>query len=109
MEYFNKIVEWFNSTHIHEQILEVDYIGLFSNPWFLVPFVSLVLYMLFKQQWRDLTIIILCIAIWWVTGTEYMNSLLVNGEIQIEKVLPVIFGGAVAVGFVIYLLFGRSD
>jgi hypothetical protein len=38
-----------------------------------------------------------------------MNSLLVDGEIQINKILPVIFGGAAVLGFVIYLFFGRSD
>jgi hypothetical protein len=48
-------------------------------------------------------------AVWWVTGTEYMQNLTVNGELQVGKVLPVIGGGAAALGIVIYLLFGRSD
>lgn len=109
MEYWNRITEWFASTHINEQVLDVDYIGLFTNPWFMVPFCILVGYMIFRKQWRDLIILAICILIWWVSGTEYMDSLLVNGEIQIEKILPLVFGGAVLVGLVIYLLFGRSD
>jgi len=33
-------------THLVEQIKEVDFPGLFTNPWFLVPFVVLVGYLL---------------------------------------------------------------
>ena len=94
---------------MQEQIKDVDFVGLFTNPWFIVPFSLMVCYMLFRQKWKDLIIIAIFVGVWWVSGTNYMNSLLVNGEIQIEKVLPVIFGGAAILGFVIYLLFGRSD
>jgi hypothetical protein len=65
--------------------------------------------MVFRQKWKDIIIIAILIAVWWVSGTPYMNSLLVNGEIQINKILPVIFGGAAVLGFVVYILFGRSD
>lgn len=109
MDFFTNIKEWFASTHIQEQIKDVDFVGLFTNPWFIIPFVVLVLYSLFRQKWKDLIIIAIFVAIWWVSGTDYMNSLLVDGEIQINKILPVIFGGAAVLGFVIYLFFGRSD
>jgi hypothetical protein len=38
-----------------------------------------------------------------------MQTLVVNGELQVNKVLPVLFGGAALIGLIIYLLFGRSD
>ncbi len=109
MEFLTKITDWFQSTHLQEQIKDVDIVALFSNPWFIVPFACIIVYMLYKQSWKDLIIIFLLVAVWWVSGTPYMDSLLVNGEIQIEKILPIVFGGAVVLGFVIYLLFGRSD
>jgi hypothetical protein len=109
MEIWTKICTWFDSTHLHEQIKAVDYVGLFTNPWFYVPFGSMIIYMIVKQKWKDIVIIAIFVAVWWVSGTPYMDTLLVNGEIQIEKILPVIFGGAAAMGVVIYLLFGRSD
>ncbi|EKD37272.1 MAG: hypothetical protein ACD_75C01190G0001, partial [uncultured bacterium] len=56
-----------------------------------------------------LMIVALLVAVWWVSGTPYMDTLIVGGELQMDKVLPVAFGGAAALGFVIYLLFGRSD
>lgn len=109
MGFFENIKEWFASTHIQEQIKDVDFVGLFTNPWFIIPFAVFVFYSLFRQKWKDLIIIAIFVAIWWVSGTNYMNSLLVDGEIQINKILPVIFGGAAVLGFVIYLFFGRSD
>jgi len=109
MEFFTNLQKWFVSTHIQEQIKDVDFIGLFTNPWFIIPFVLMICYMLFKQKWKDLIITTIFVGVWWVSGTNYMNSLLVHGEISIEKILPVVFGGAVVLGFVIYLLFGRSD
>jgi hypothetical protein len=109
MEFLTKIMDWINSTHIQAQIKDVDFVGLFTNPWFIIPFALLVCYMLFRQKWKDLIILTIFVAVWWVSGTDYMQSLLVNGEISVEKILPVVFGGAAILGFVIYLLFGRSD
>ncbi|PIE56870.1 MAG: hypothetical protein CSA34_01865 [Desulfobulbus propionicus] len=103
------MTKWVDKTHIPEQVADVDYVGLFTNPWFLVPFVIFVGYMLYKQAWRDLIIIGVIIGGWIVTGTEYMQTLVVGDELQVRKVLPVMFGGAVVLGFLIYLIFGRSD
>jgi hypothetical protein len=109
MEIWTKICNWFESTHLHEQIKGVDYVGLFTNPWFYVPFGLMIVYMIVKQKWKDIVIVAIFVGVWWVSGTPYMDTLIVRGEIQIEKILPVIFGGAGAMGVVIYLLFGRSD
>lgn len=108
-EYIDAFMQWFESTHLQQQIGEVDFIGLFTNPWFFVPFGILIAYMLYKQSWKELVILAIIVGVWWVSGTAYMDNLLVNGELQINKVLPVVFGGAVTLGVVIYLLFGRSD
>lgn len=106
----DKIIEWFDSTQIHQQIMGVDAVGLFTNPWFAVPFGILFAWMLYKQSWKEIVIIGVIIGCWWFTGTEYMNSLFTQkGEIRVDKVLPIVFGGAAALGLVIYLLFGRSD
>ena len=98
-----------SKTHLPEQIKAVDFPGLFSNPWFLAPFILLTGYLLYKKAFRDLIILGAVMAIWWASGTQYMQTLVVNGELQVNKVLPVLFGGATLLGFIIYLLFGRSD
>lgn len=108
-EFFGKILALIESTKLIEQVAEVDAVGLFTNPWFLVPFIALVIYLIWKLRWRDLVFIAIFIGVWWVSGTDYMQSLVVGEKLQVNKVLPVMFGGAAILGIVIYLLFGRSD
>lgn len=107
--FFDKIWAWIESTQIQEQVANVDYVGLFTNPWFLVPFIVVICYLLYKQAFRDLLIISILMGVWWISGTEYMSTLVVGDELQLTKILPVLFGGAAVAGFVIYLFFGRSD
>ncbi len=109
MGFFDKIGEWFESTHIDEQLRSVDYVGLFTNPWFMVPFVALVAWMLYKQRWTRIIVIGIGFGAWYFSGTEYAKTLVVYGELDMYKILPVMFGGAVALGLVVYLLFGSSD
>ena len=102
------IGRFIESTHIPEQIKAVDLPALFTNPWFLVPFIALVGYPLYKKAFRDLIILGTIIALWWVSGTHYMQTLVVNGELQVSKVLPVLFGGAALLGLIIYIRYGLS-
>jgi hypothetical protein len=97
-----------DSTHLLEQIRDVDAAALFSNPWFLVPFILFVGYMLYKQAWRDMALIAILIGVWWVSGTPYMQTLVEGDQLSIEKILPVVFGGGITLGVIIYLLMGRS-
>jgi hypothetical protein len=106
--FFGVIAEWLDKTNLPQQIAEVDATGLFTNPWFLVPFIALAGYLLWKQAWRDMVIIGLIVGVWYISGTNYMQTLVVGDELQVEKVLPVLFGGAAVLGVIIYLLFGKS-
>lgn len=101
------IVGFIESTHVIEQLKDVNAEALFTNPWFLVPFIAFVLYLIYKQAWRDCTLVAIFIGVWWVSGTPYMQTLVVGNELSIEKILPVVFGGAITLGVVIYLLLGR--
>ena len=107
-EYFEKMVEWIRGTGVPEQIDNIDYMGLAHNPWFMVPFVALILYLIYKKEFAIVVIIAICSVCWSLTGTDYMKSLIVGGEIQVGKILPVVFGGAVALGAIIYLLINRD-
>ena len=109
MDFFTKIVEFIHSTQVLQQFKEVDAVGLFTNPWFLVPFICLIGYMLYKQDFKEIIVIIIGFGVWHISGTEYMNTLIVDDEIQLAKVLPVVFGAAVILGVIIYMYFGRSD
>jgi hypothetical protein len=106
--FFAKAVAWIESTNVPAQIHDVEVLALFTNPWFIVPFLALVGYLLWKQSFNELIIVALFIFIWWISGTEYMQTLIVDGELQIKKVLPVMIGGAALLAFIVYLFFGRS-
>ncbi|GAB4339396.1 MAG: hypothetical protein Kow0089_12220 [Desulfobulbaceae bacterium] len=105
--FFDKIIDLVKATNIPQQIDDVD-LGLFTNPWFMVPMVALIGWWLYKQNFKDIVVVVLLIGVWYVSGTEYMQTLIVNGELQIGKILPVMFGGAAVLGIVIYMYFGRS-
>jgi hypothetical protein len=106
---WQKIVDLIQQTHVVEQIKAVDTAGLLENPWFMIPFVGLCVYLVYKKAWRDIVILAIFIGVWWFSGTEYMQTIFVKGEINVGKILPIIGGGAVALAVVIYLIFGRSD
>jgi hypothetical protein len=89
-------------------VKDVDVVALFTNPWFIIPFAALIGYLFWKQSFNELIIIAIFIVIWWLSGTEYMQTLVVDGELQIKKVLPVLAGASAVLGFIIYLFFGRS-
>jgi hypothetical protein len=110
---FGAIIEsigrFLQETQLPKQVKNVDYMGLFTNPWFLVPFVPGVGYLLYKQAFRDLIIMGIIMGVWYVSGTPYMQTLVVGDELKVAKILPVLFGGAGVLGVIIYLLLGRSD
>jgi len=104
-----QFVEFFNNTNIPQQFRDTDVKGLFTNTWFMVPFVAFICYNLYKQAVNTLVITGLGFGLWWFAGSRFMEGLIVNGHLQLGKVLPVagVFIGAIAVA--IYFLFMRSD
>ncbi|MGI6656428.1 MAG: hypothetical protein ACOX5Z_06330 [Desulfobulbus sp.] len=104
-----KIGALLDSTGLPEQIQQVDAAGLFSNPWFLIPFIGLVGYMLYKKAIHDLLIMAILGMVWYATGTDYMQTLVIGDELQLNKVLPVILGGVGALAAIVFLLMGRSE
>lgn len=106
--FFTSIADFVNSTQLPAQLRDVDYVGLFTNPWFFVPFLAWVGYSLYKQAFRGLILAVIILGVWWVSGTSYMHTLIIGDRLQIGKVLPVLFGGAGILALVMYLFFGRS-
>ena len=105
--FWAKIVNFVESTKIPQQIEDVD-LGIFTNPWFMVPFIAMIGWWLFKKEFKSIIVAGIFLGIWYLTGTEYMQTLIVDGELQIGKILPIMFGGAAILGFVVYMYFGRN-
>ena len=108
-EFLGQIVDFLNSTNVPQQFREVDAKGLFTNTWFLVPFIAFICYNLYKQAMNTLVITGLGFGLWLFSGSRYMEGLVVGGQLQLGKVLPVagVFIGALAIA--VYFLFMRSD
>jgi len=103
------IMDFIQNTQIVDQIRDVDAKGLFSNAYFLVPFVMLIGYWLYKQAVNSLVLLALSIGVWIFSGSSYAQNMIVNGEMQAEKVLPVAGVGVVVIAVIVYLVFIRSD
>lgn len=109
LDFLMSILDVINSTQIPDQIRTVDAIGLFTNGYFLVIFISYLGFKLYKQDFNSLVIVGLCIGLWLFSGSHFMQGLIVNGELQIGKVLPVVAVFMGAIGVAIYFLFMRAD
>jgi len=108
-EFLGQIVDFLNSTNVPQQLREVDAKGLFTNTWFLVPLIAFICYNLYKQAMNTLVVTGLGFGLWLFSGSRYMDGMVVEGQLQLGKVLPVagVFIGALAIA--VYFLFMRSD
>ncbi len=103
------VINYIINTRIPTQIQEVDVRGLFTNSYFLVPFVGLMGYLLFNKAIKSIILIGTGFGVWIFSGSSYMEGILVEGNLQAEKLLPVIGFGIIVIGVIIYVLFIRSD
>jgi hypothetical protein len=99
---------WANTT-IPEQLADVDWRGVFTNPWFMVPLVTQLGWWIYKQALNAVVITFLALGVWVFTGTSYASGLVIDGNIQLDKVLPVAGVGMGVLMIVIYLFFIRAD
>ncbi|TBV80672.1 MAG: hypothetical protein EYX74_05115 [Desulfobulbaceae bacterium] len=107
MDFFATLIELFGKTRIPTQVSEVDIRGLFTNPWFLIPFITWVSYKLYRQAVTALALTALVVTLWIFSGSPMMDGLIINGELQPGKILLVAGVGLVAVIIAVYFLFVR--
>ncbi|MDH3360055.1 MAG: hypothetical protein OEL55_04215 [Desulfobulbaceae bacterium] len=107
-DFLAKIMAFFNSTQIPTQFHEVDVKGILTNVWFMIPFIGVLIYNTFQKAFNTLVMIGLGFGLWVFTGTRFVQEISINGEIQMDKVLPVVAVAIVTLGIVIYMFFVRS-
>ena len=108
-DFFTKIMAFIDSTQIPAQFHAVDVKGLFTNFWFIIPFLALIGHQAFKKAFNNLVLIGIGLGLWVFTGTPYVQEIQINGEIQMDKVLPLVAVAVVTLGIIIYIFFIRSD
>lgn len=101
---------WIYATEILQQFDAVNVSGLFTNPFFLVPFIIVIGYFIYHQEINNLVIVALLLGWWVFSGTPYMHDLRTpEGGIALGKVLPLVLAGVVSLALVVYITFIRSD
>jgi hypothetical protein len=104
-DFWRQFTDMLEATAIQRQLLEHDIAGLAVNPWFMVPFCLLILWMIYRKAWRGIVIIALIIGLWWFSGSQFMDGTIVDGKPVLTKLVPVIGVFLVAVAIIAYLLF----
>ncbi len=109
LDLINPVIDFFNQTQIPVQLREVDLQGLFFNPWFMVPVSVLILWWLYTQAISKLAVTALAFGLWLFSGSSYSKNLIINNELQLDKVWPLTMVGVIAIAIIIYLVFVRDD
>lgn len=107
--FFEPVLDFIKYTKIPEQIENVEYKELFTNSWFLVPYLGMIGWNIYKQAVNNIIIILLLSASWAFFGTDYMQDVLAQDEIALEAVLPMIAGACTVLGIIFYLVFFKDD
>ncbi|MDD5758605.1 MAG: hypothetical protein PHI06_05940 [Desulfobulbaceae bacterium] len=108
-DFLNRAIEWIHQTQVLEQIQAVDVSGLFHNPYFLAPFICVIIYNLYRQTFTNLIIIAIGLGLWYFSGTDYVRGAVIDGQVQISKIIPLAGVGIGSIGVLVYLLFIRQD
>jgi len=107
--FFTPVVDFFVETKIPEQIDNIQYKELFTNGWFLVPYLSWLAWNVYKRQFNSLITILLLSGSWAFFGTPYMRGVMNQETIQLGTILPLVGGACTVLGIIIYIFFFKSE
>jgi len=107
--FFKPVLDFIVSTKVPEQIETIDYKGLFSNGWFLIPYLAMIGWNVYKKAINALIIIVLLTGAWAFCGTPYMQDVLGREEIALEAVLPLVAGACTILAIIVYIVFFKDE
>ena len=107
--FFSPVVDFIVATKVPEQVENIQYKELFTNGWFLVPYLAWLVWKLYKRQISTLIIVILLSGTWAFFGTPYMRGVMNQDSIQLDTVFPLVGGACAVMGVIIYLLLFKSE
>lgn len=107
--FFKPVGDFVVSTKVPEQVENIDYQALFTNAWFLVPYLAVLAWNAYKRQPYTIVIILLLSGSWAFFGTPYMQALMKQDEIQLEAILPLVGGACAVLGIIVYLIFFKTE
>ena len=106
---FKPLADFITKTGVPDQVENVKYKELFSNAWFLVPYLGMIGWNVYKKQLKTVIVILLFSGSWAFFGTPYMRDIMGRDEISLDAVLPLVGGACAVLGITIYLIFFKSE
>jgi hypothetical protein len=106
---FKPLGDFIVRTGVPDQIENVKYKELFSNGWFLVPYLGMIAWNIYKKQLKTIIVILLFSGSWAFFGTPYMHNIMTRDEVTLDAILPLVGGAVVVLGIIIYLVFLKSE
>jgi len=107
--FFKPVADFIVTTGIPDQIENVKYKELFTNGWFLVPYLFMIGWNIYKKQLNTIIIVLLFTGSWAFFGTPYMRDIMSRDEISLDAVLPLVGGACAVLGITVYLIFFKSE
>lgn len=107
--FFKPALDFIIETKVPEQIDTIDYKGLFTNGWFLVPYIAMIGWNIYKQQVVSIVLLLLFTGSWAFFGTPMMKEMMAQDSIQLDAVLPLVAGACVVLGIAIYVFLFKGD
>ncbi|MBU0484568.1 MAG: hypothetical protein KKB30_08660 [Proteobacteria bacterium] len=108
-EFFVGIADFIRETKVLDQIENIDAGGLFSNPYFLVPFGILIAYQIYKVAIDTLIFTGAIFGVWAFCGTDWAQSIIGDGNPDMSKIIPLLLGGVVGIAVLAYVIFFRGE
>ncbi len=108
-DFLKPVFNFINDTGVPEQINTIDYNGLFTNPWFMVPLATVIVYEIFRRSLRSVVTIIIFLGVWAFFGTPYMQEILTSDTVGLDKILPLLGGAVILLAVIVYMYFLRSE
>jgi hypothetical protein len=107
--FFHPVLDFIVATKVPEQIDNVDYKGLFTNAWFMVPYLAMLAWDVYKQAFNSIIIVLLLTGCWAFFGTPYMKGIMAQDEIDLNTILPLVGGACTVLGIIVYRIFFKSE
>ncbi|NTV13044.1 MAG: hypothetical protein HGA96_03785 [Desulfobulbaceae bacterium] len=107
--FFTPVVDFIVETKVPEQLENIQYKELFSNGWFLVPYLAWIAWNIYRRQINSLITILLLTGSWVFFGTPYMQNVMNQETIQLDTIIPLVGGACLVLGIIIYIYFFKSE
>lgn len=98
---FEVVSEFITNTQVIEQLQDQEFRALYKNWYFIVPVAIFYCCKIFRGSFKAPVILTVMLIGGFFIDTEFCRSATINGEMQLDHVLPIV--GGIFVGLLVIL------